>query len=269
MPSIPRRLGRPDWGTLEPARVSQPAAKTEEKAPPPASGPPHPTGEALPISHIPKEEVSAGPSKAPEPSPSAQSTAPAPQSLLLELAGHPDLPRLIFVHASGRSPQDCAPLLPFLSKDWQVCGIRRYQGDPPDSAHLARGLVNDPLTAGEPFHLLGVGAGGLLAFELARALRAAGRSVPYLVVAGAIPPPERPRNLLESLTRGMRAESGSPLRGPCGIILTKDLPKDAESRWLQLAPDALCLSLDCRYSELLGEAAEALASAISSFAAGD
>ncbi|MCX7869568.1 MAG: thioesterase domain-containing protein, partial [Terrimicrobiaceae bacterium] len=259
--SIPRRHGLPDRAALDPPAPSPPPAGSQPRAPEAEAGKGADSPEASPEATA-KGRAAAGQDA---PAPAVKSQGPGSQSLLLDLAGRAELPRLIFIHASGRSPRDCAPLLPHLAQDWHVCGIRHYQGDPPDLTQLARGLAAEPACAEEPFHLLGVGAGGLLAFDLARALRAAGREVPFLLIAGAAPPHERPRNWIESLTRGFRAESSSPLHGPCGIILTKDLPRDAERRWLELAPDALCLSLDCRYQDLLGEAAGLLAEAISSF----
>lgn len=257
---IPRQRGSPDWDHLRGTLAPGPRKDRQAPAPPPSP--------ASHDAHTPQgQQAAPAPSSDPPsvPSPPAAETQ-NPTSVLIELAGKAELPRLIFVHASGRSPQDCAPLLPYLSPHWHIFGLRRYRGSPPDHSEIAAALDTDLLCEGEAFHIFGIGAGGVLALEVACALRERGRDVPFLVIAGAVPSSARARTWLESLGLGPRTPAAPRWQGPCGVLLTSDLPKDAESRWLDTAPDAYILRLSCRTQDLLGAAAHELARAMARLA---
>ena len=224
----------------------------------------HPDFSALVAPPIPVPPPPEPPKPAPE---AAPPPAPAPIARFLQkLGGEEESPCLIVIPPTGGSLTDYAQVVPLLAPDWRVAGIVRpksaSESSSPDKLALQ---IAEALEPDEPIHLLGVGSAAIDAFEITRVLRASGREVPFLVVAGAAPPPSNKlAGWLRSLPAGLggRSFGKPPLHGPCGVLLTTDLPANSEVGWLDVAPDAVCLKLDCRSGDLLNREADHLAEAL-------
>ncbi|GAB4180657.1 MAG: hypothetical protein Fur0032_21630 [Terrimicrobiaceae bacterium] len=185
---------------------------------------------------------------------------------LRSLGGNPEAPLLIIVDPEGRATHAISAVL---EPDWSLASLD-CPAEIEDPVRLAmRWLAALPDEV--PLHFLGLGAAGMVAYEITRLLRASGRDVPYLAIAGTVPP-EAPKRVgwLGSLVRGRQSkgEKGyhpEPLEGPCGIIFTSDLPAAARDRWGQLAPDALTKQTKRSLSDLLGPDPGELANLLSAF----
>jgi non-ribosomal peptide synthetase component F len=220
----------------------------------------------------------------PAPRPAA---APArewnPLELLHETA---DAPTVFLIHDLDGDPARYRALGGLLAKEWTVFATRARGVHQPHACHTsveseAAALIEaiclrDP--AG-PYHLVGYGYGGVLAFEIARQLRVARRNVPFLVLAGA-PPPELEQartGWLQSLTRAFRKPSrealdhpadtpvesahrqallayrARPLEGPGGLILAGDQDEVTEEAWLNCLPEVFVERMSCPWRDMLGE----------------
>lgn len=219
-----------------------------------------PTPSAVP----PPTPTPAAPQPSKEPKPSAPTVSAT--RFLQKLGGEEESPCLIVIPPPGGSLADYAQLVPLLAPDWLVVGaVASNTASDPSTAEKFACQIAEALEPDEPIHLLGVRSAAGEAFEIARNLRASGREVPFLVVAGAAPPPgTKIGGWLRSLKAGLGGLSlgRAPMPGPCGVILTSDLPDSAESGWIQAAPDAICLKLDCSSADLLTRGAEHLAEAL-------
>lgn len=119
----------------------------------------------------------------------------ARRSAVVELqAGAAGRPVLHLLHDEDGSLAPFAPLVAALGPEQPVCGIEpplATDGRVPFSSaeRLALRYVADlqRRQARSPFHLLGVGAGGVLAFEVARLLRIEGESVALMGVVDCGP----------------------------------------------------------------------------------
>ncbi len=241
--------------------------------------PPEPLPEPVPAEALPRPAI-----KAADPMPLPLEPRPKP-SLLSNLGGPLEAPLLVLLHDLDGSTTSYAQILPYLIQDWFVLGSIPPLGKPRNVVDDATRIVsalkeNWPNT---PIHLLGIGYGGLPAFEIATLLRLSGEDVPFVVTAGTPPPLPEKSGWLGSLKRGFSAvhSMGSdpnsvenlaasyqpkPLDGPFGILLTNDLPKNAEPSWQELAPDAVIDSIDCTASELISSRSADFAKALRSLA---
>jgi len=130
-----------------------------------------------------------------------------------------------------------------------------------------------------PFHLCGYGYGAILALEMARQLRIAGRQVPYLALVGSRPPEAETRpDWRKTLTRVFSLGSAKPaaapipstpaaaahrtalenyrgkiLSGPAGIILGADMGRDVEAAWLDCVPEGIVETISCPTAQMLSE----------------
>ncbi|HEY8899067.1 MAG TPA: AMP-binding protein [Chthoniobacterales bacterium] len=105
------------------------------------------------------------------------------------------LPPLVFIHDFDGTSKGYAPLVAQLGEDQPCYAITARGLADPDASHatveeMARAYVEAlrVFDATGPYRLLGYGFGGLVAFEMARQLSAAGASVPLLVGLATEPP---------------------------------------------------------------------------------
>lgn len=222
--------------------------------------------------------------RAAEPSQLPLDPQPRP-TLLTNLGGPLEAPLLVLLHDINGTTTSYAQILPFLIQDWFVLGSIPPLGKPRDVMADASRIIsalkeNWPNT---PIHLLGIGYGGLPAFEMATRLRNAGEDMPFIVTAGTPPPLPEKSGWLGSLKRSFSSAHAKinepnsletlvatyqpkPLDGPFGVILTTDLPHQSEQSWQELAPDAAIEFLDCNSSEMLTSHAPDFAKALRSLA---
>lgn len=196
-------------------------------------------------------------------------------------------PLLFLVHGAGGDPAANSKLAALLGGDWTVFGtIARGLQDPAachssiesEAAALVEAICHhDPKG---PYHLVGHGFGGLLAFEIARQMRVARRDVPFLAIVGSRPPEGdamQSTGWLRSLKnvfrktpkeeddfsgagpveqaheQAFRAYRARPLPGPAGLILAGDQGEDIEEAWLTCLPDAFVERMSCNWREMLTE----------------
>jgi Non-ribosomal peptide synthetase modules and related proteins len=229
-----------------------------------------------------KPAVAASSDAAPRPAAPQREWTP-----LTPLNKNPDAPILFLIHDIGGDPAVYRSLAALLSPDWSVYATTARGVHQPSACHTsieseAAALVEaicllDPKG---PYHLMGHGFGGILAFEMARQLRVARRDVPYLAIAGAHPPEQeetKSGGWLRSLTKVFRKTSredaenpeagpverahrralqeyrAKPLEGPAGIILAADQGPDVEDGWLDLLPETFIERMSCNWREMLHE----------------
>lgn len=262
---------------IPPPEVVEPEVIVEP--PLPAPTPQKPVTEPLPVQKSPRPAAKAA-------DPTSLTIEPRPKpALLTNLGGPLESPLLVLLHDIDGTTTNYAKLLPYLIQDWFVLGSIPPLGKPrnvmEDASRIVSALKDNwPNT---PIHLLGIGYGGLPAFEIATRLRQSGEDVPFVVTAGTPPPHPEKSGWLGWLKRGLSAvhSMGSdpnslealaasyqtkPLDGPFGIILTRDLPGNSEQRWLELAPDASFEILNCSSEDLLSSRCEDFANALRSLA---
>jgi amino acid adenylation domain-containing protein len=147
----------------------------------------------------------------------------APAGHLVELGGAGGSAPLCCVHASDGSVLPYAPFAGICGADRPVWGLR---AEPvPDAGH---GSVEDMAASyveelrrrhpAGPVHLLGWSFGGLLAYEMARQLTAAGEAPGRLILLDSEPltgpdGPEHDPELLAEFSRQLRRRSGAPTAG--------------------------------------------------------
>ncbi len=197
-----------------------------------------------------------------------------PLVLLAPAAG---APILCCVHDFEGTADRYGHLATALQGDWAIYattarGVARadacHSSVEAEAAALIESLCNlDPQGA---YHLFGHGYGAVLAFEMARQLRRAGREVSYLVLAGPAHPPaagwmrslsrliapfteSRQDPVADAHRRALGEYLASPLAGPAGILLGMDQSRDVRVGWSQLLPDAPIETMDFPASEMLGE----------------
>lgn len=249
---------------------------------------------ALPLSAAGEIDIAAlpRPQVAPAPVPAGAapriSAAPAREwAPLSPLNKNPDAPLLFLIHDMEGDPASYRSLAALLSADWSIYASTARGLHQPAACHTsieaeAAALVEaicllDP--AG-PYHIVGHGFGGVLAFEVARQMRVARREVPYLAIAGAKPPEQeevKPTGWLQSLTKAFRKPSkeaaenpeagpverahqralqayrAKPLEGPAGVILGADQNEEIEDAWLDLLPETFIERMSCNWREMLTE----------------
>ncbi|MEX1117438.1 MAG: thioesterase domain-containing protein, partial [Terrimicrobiaceae bacterium] len=186
--SIPREV-------IEPEPLEEPPVEPPAPAPPAEEPMPEPVQE--PVRPLVKVE---------DPAPRPPEPRPKP-SLLANLGGPLDSPLLVLLHDLNGSTTSYAQILPHLIQDWFVLGsippLGLARAIHEDAKRLVTALTeNWPQT---PIHLLGIGYGGLVAFEIATRLRSQGEDVPFVVVAGTPPPLPEKSGWLGSLKRGFSA----------------------------------------------------------------
>lgn len=219
---------------------------------------------------------------------SAAPAAPAREWSPLTLVNKPsDAPLLFLIHDIEGDPAGYRPLAALLSKDWTIYTTTARGLHQPSACHTsieseAAGLVEAIclLDPEGPYHLLGHGFGGLLAFEMARQLRVARRDVPYLAIAGTRPPEMeevKASGWLQSLTkafkkapretvenpdaspverahlRALQNYRTKPLEGVAGLILAADQSDEIEDAWLDCVPEAFIERMSCNSREMLTE----------------
>jgi hypothetical protein len=254
---VPSRLEQVPEIPLSHGRVDYPSLPT------PADPPP-----ATPNQRQPRESSPAEESPAPQAGEAPPPSTNAPEGISM-LGGAVDAPLLIVLDTPPSG--GFAALTAALGSGWRLAtaGFPITDGDPEAGGErVGRALA--AMSAGEDIHLLGLRGAGLVAFEAARFLRAMGREVPYLVIAGTAPPPLPQAGWLGALKRGLGQTPGSirPLEGPCGILLTKDLPAHSKDNWMAFAPDAVFERIPCPSNDLTGSGAKQLAHAMSQMDAG-
>ncbi len=198
-----------------------------------------------------------------------------------------DAPVLFLVHDLEGESEKYRALASLLKADWTVYGTTARGLHNPSACHLtveteAAALVETIclLDPDGPFHLFGYSFGAVLAMEMARQLRVAGRQVPYLALAGARPPENNgPDDWKRALTRVFSFSSAKntpafpsastpvatahlaalknyrarPLVGPAGIVLGTDMGRDVEEAWLTCAPEAIVETISCPTTQMLTE----------------
>ncbi|MCC4246111.1 non-ribosomal peptide synthetase [Stappia indica] len=141
----------------------------------------------------------------------------------LRVAQQADAPALILVHPVAGTVSCYAGLAAALPDDWSVHGIRAsglVDGESPAATSLpaiATGYLDQlrRLQAKGPYRLAGWSMGGVLAFEMARQLEAAGERVDVLALLDSYTPAERAE--LEPWASGETAEQA------CRTAFVRDL----------------------------------------------
>jgi thioesterase domain-containing protein len=239
---------------------------------------------AQPVASQPQPSVAPASPKVAEP---AVQTRRAPQSAwtpLVEMCSKGSGSTLVLVHPANGLTDSYSELLYALGNSRRVIGIAARGALNPEACHpsiesaaaqyIAALFEDAPL---QNFQLAGFGFGAIVALEMARQLQAAGRTLPRLVLIGAMPPPtDEPGGWLASMKKVfMRSATASrmePLapssaaamrheailknyRFPaCDIPATIVLPADlAESSapWQELLPGAAVEITRSSWSEML------------------
>jgi surfactin synthase thioesterase subunit len=198
-----------------------------------------------------------------------------------------DAPNLFLIHDIEGDPASYRSLAALLSADWSIYATTARGLHQPSACHTsieaeAAALVEAIclLDPEGPYHLVGHGFGGVLAFEMARQMRVARREVPYLAIAGTKPPEQeevKPTGWLQSITkafrkptkdamenpeagpverahqRALQAYRAKPLEGPAGVILGADQNEEIEDAWLDLLPETFIEHMSCNWREMLTE----------------
>ena len=239
---------------------------------------------AQPVASQPQPSVAPASPKVVEP---AVQTRRAPQSAwtpLVEMCSKGSGSTLVLVHPANGLTDSYSELLYALGNSRRVIGIAARGALNPEACHpsiesaaaqyIAALFEDAPL---QNFQLAGFGFGAIVALEMARQLQAAARTLPRLVLIGAMPPPtDEPGGWLASMKKVfMRTATASrmePLapssaaamrheailknyRFPtCDIPATIVLPADlAESSapWQELLPSAAVEITRSSWSEML------------------
>ncbi len=214
--------------------------------------------------------------------PAAPASAWQPLALLHKT---PDAPTLYLIHDRDGNPDKYRGLAALLAPDWTIYATSARGLSQPSACHPtieseAAALVEAIclLDPEGPYHLVGWDFGAILAMEMTRQLRVAGRNVPYLAMAGARPPetsakPGWKQSLTRLFSRGgvqepppsspvakahaeaLKEYRARPLAGAAGIILAADQGGDIEDAWLECAPEAFVERMSCQAREMLAEPA--------------
>lgn len=195
-----------------------------------------------------------------------------------------DAPTLFLIHDLDGNPDRVKTLAGLLAEDWTTYATSARGLRTPSACHNsieaeAAALVEAIclLDPEGPYHLFGWDYGAVLALEMARQLRVAGRQVPYLALAGAKAPqmPEAPGGWKKSLTKLFQGNKPTPitaastpvaqaharalqeyraraLEGPAGIILGADQVKE-ETEWMLIVPEATTEKMSCQSRDMLNE----------------
>lgn len=236
----------------------------------------------------PPPSPTADPAAAPVPRARAIPEAPVQEWQPLQLLHRTaDAPTLFLIHGLDGNPDKAKTLGELMSGEWTVYATSARGLRHPSACHNsieaeAASLVEAIclLDPEGPYHLVGWDFGAILAMEMARQLRVAGRQVPYLALAGAKAPemPEAPGGgwkksftklfqsnkpapvaaastpVAQAHVKALQEYRARPLSGPAGIILGADQEKD-EAAWLQLVPEATSESMSCQSRDMLNEPA--------------
>ena len=245
---------------------------------------PQPAPIAAPVADSSSPVAAAAPAPRARVVPEAPAQEWQPLQLLHRTA---DAPTLFLIHGLDGNPDKAKTLGELMSVEWTVYATSARGFRHPSACHNsieaeAASLVEAIclLDPEGPYHLVGWDFGAILAMEMARQLRVAGRQVPYLALAGAKAPemPEAPgggwkKSFTKLFQRGTPAPAvaastpvaqahvkalqeyrARPLSGPAGIILGADQEKE-ETAWLQLVPEATTESMSCQSRDMLNEPA--------------
>lgn len=262
----PSRLVRVDAIPLRHGRVHTEALRIPEPPTPPKSDPevarpPTPVSEEKPASAA---TASASPVVTAPLEPQAPKAEPDLKSDLQFLGGSQEAPLLILLADSPSLQSSLDLLISALGDEWNLATMPwRISTGAWDTEVTRVVAAIESGSGGADIHILGLGGAGLLALETARRLRTAGREVPYLVIAGCNAPFIEKPGLFGALKRSLGGKKEvKPLHGPCGVVLTRDLPPESEELWLHAATDAIVERLNCSSSDLSGQGLEALARAM-------
>jgi thioesterase domain-containing protein len=239
---------------------------------------------AQPVASQPQPSVAPASPKAAEPAVQTRRAAQSAWTPLVEMCSKGSGSPLVLVHPADGLTDSYAELLYALGNSRRVIGIAARGALNPEACHpsiesaaaqyIAALFEDTPL---QNFQLAGFGFGAIVALEMARQLQAAGRTLPRLVLIGAMPPPtDEPGGWLASMKKVfMRTATASrmePLapssaaamrheailknyRFPtCDIPATIVLPADlAESSapWQELLPSAAVEITRSSWSEML------------------
>ena len=232
-------------------------------------------------------ETPATPSR--QETPSAPRHAPAAKDweplVLLEKTA--DAPVLFLIQDLEGETEKYRTLAGLLKTDWTLYGTTARGLTNPSACHLtveteAAALVETIclLDPDGPYHLFGYGYGAVLAMEMARQFRIAGRQVPYLALSGARPPDSTvPDDWKRTLSRvfsfgsaknapgpsapgtpvaaahlaALKNYKARPLSGPAGIVLGTDMGREVEEAWINSVPEAIVETISCPTAQMLTE----------------
>lgn len=242
--------------------------------------------DALPQPAVARETLPATPTDEPvaiTPSPISRSAKLWDPLVLLHET--PGAATLFLIHDLDGSPKPYQALAELLKSDWTIYSTNARGLEDASACHLtieteAAALVEAIclLDPEGPFHLVGHGFGAILAMEMARQLRIAGRQVPYLVLTGTEPPQPpnedgtwkrtfsrffaRPAAEAPPLSKNpvvaahqtaLKNFQAKTLPGPAGIILGSDRTREAESAWSQCVPEASIETMNAPTAQMLTE----------------
>ncbi len=191
----------------------------------------------------------------------------------------PGTPILLLLHDLDGDPEQLRPLANALLGDWTLYASRGKTGSSGLRVEDEATTIMDALHGVDPvgpYHIFGAGYGAILAFEVARQLRIAGRAVHYLALAGSTAPAlPGSKDWMRSLGRlfGGASKTTIPLsasaqaraqardafraqtlEGPAGIILGPDQGRDVENGWQACAPDAFVERINIPSTQMLTDA---------------
>ena len=162
-------------------------------------------------------------------------SVPARWSSLVPLHGGGALPPLFCLHDASGDVSVYRSFAGRLGDDRPVYGLRArglgVVGEPHTSIEeMARAYLEEVRAKQpeEPYILAGYGHGGVIAYEMARQLEAAGHTVAVLAMIDGAPPPNR-RNLLGTLGYVAEALRTDPL-GALAYALGVEIPARLERR---------------------------------------
>lgn len=239
---------------------------------------------AQPVASQPQPSVAPASPKAAEP---AVQSRRAPQSAwtpLVEMCSKGSGSTLVLVHPANGLTDSYSELLYALGNSRRVIGIAARGALNPEACHpsiesaaaqyIAALFEDAPL---QNFQLAGFGFGAIVALEMARQLQAAGRTLPRLVLIGAMPPPtDEPGGWLASMKKVfMRTATASRMEPlapssaaamrhesilkiyrfpvcdiPATIILPADLSESTDA-WQEILPSAAVEITRSSWAEML------------------
>ena len=206
---------------------------------------------------------------------------------------------LVLVHDSSGSPEIYRDLLTALGPSRRILGIAARGEHTPEACHPSiesaaaqyiAALLEDenPVT----WKLAGFGFGGLVALEMARQLDSAGRTLPQLVLIGAVLPVVlQPVGWLESVKKVLKKTSYSPKMEPIGafsdiavrhesawkkyrfpvsgipatVVMPSDMPVEAVDVWREMLPNVIFEPVKSTWRDMLSHpAAKRIASILNS-----
>lgn len=222
----------------------------------------------------------------PLPEPPRPRSAAGPWKALTRLVESSTGEPLVLVHPASGSPGDYAALVDAIGPGRPVLAFSARGLDNPEACHHAVESAAAEYIAAlfeeerpDGFQLAGFGFGAIVALEMVRQLRAAGRKAPRLVIIGAMPPRSghRPAGFMASVKGMLKRFASAPRMEPwepddevfihheeawshyrfepldiqATIVMPSDMPSDTAPRWLELLPRAVIEPTKSGWSEML------------------